>query len=120
MTPELNSYLLMAAVLTTFVVGWVGFRKIVNSVPSWVVIVVYESPYYGDDIKLTQHLFYLRKKGEVRGGESLAQKFWTERGAKAAAAELKFSGHMDVDADTFMGKNSFRFVEIRIVRIKGL
>lgn len=96
------------------------WKRIAKRWKSWVVIVIYQAPLEGDSLTPKQYIFYLRKNREVRGNESLAQKFWTERGAKTAGALLKLSGEIETVQDTYLGRNGFRFLEIRIERICGL
>lgn len=106
-------------------VGWVlatWAKKIFMKLPRWIVLVLYEAPFEGDDINRRQYVFYLREKKEIRGDKDFAKRFWTERAAKAAAAELHLSGYADILGEdaTYMSRNHFRFVEIRIARVSGL
>lgn len=105
---------LLGALLVEISKRWIRRRK------SWVVLVIYEALFEGDNQKARQFIFYLRKNRKVQGDESLAQKFWTERSARAAAAMLKLSGDADTVLETYLRKDSFRFLEIRIERIHGL
>ena len=98
-------------------------RKLFRRIRRWVVLVIYEAPLIpSDGPTRRQHTFYLRKNGEIRGNESDAHRFWTERGSRAAAAELKLSGRAEVSDSwkNFMSNNSYRLVEIRIERVRGL
>jgi hypothetical protein len=115
--PNWLNLLIMLAGFATGGLVFLGLKKFAKSVPYWVVLVVYEGILLGDSIsgeKRTQHLFYLMGDG-LRGSISSAKRFFTQAGAKAAAAELALSG-----TTAYLSHSSFRFVEIRIVRTNGL
>jgi len=109
----------------TFFIGWMLVtwgKKLLKKLPRWIVLVIYEAPLEGDSVTRKQYVFYLREKKEIRGNDEFAKRFWTERAARAAAAELHLSGGADVLEEhiTYMSHNNFRLVEIRIARVSGL
>lgn len=86
-------------------------KRIVRKIPRYIVVVEYEGRFR--DEPPMRHLFYIRGDDSLRGNENYAKQFWTERGARLAAAEFKLS-------DPIEEHHSFRFIQLRIVRIKGI
>lgn len=86
-------------------------RLLIRKIPRYIVAVEYKATLPGCDPQ--SYVFYLRGDKSVRGGEDGAHQFWTEKGARVAAAQFKL-------ADCLEDIASFHFVQLRIVRINAL